>query len=444
MHILLLHHGAKAVDTSGHVLDGNVIALEHRKRTAHKANAGLGAVAGNVDGDKAALAGHAGNDGLRLALVSRLANDGAGVLWRIGVLDDQRNACLAHGEHGLLVQDTCAHVRKLAQLLVGNARNGLSLGNNTRIGRIEARDVSPVLVQVGAQALGQNRARDIAAATVEQLDLPLTRRAIETGHNKAALLAVLLHQLGGAVHAERTVVMERHDRRGVQERQAQVLGHQASGEVLAAAHELLGRVAARAGALGKGRELLADGIGKLQLVSNIKIALANVLEQLLARHVILNVRVNQVEQVGHLGVALKAATAGGNHHKTASRVGIDDGLDLLEVFGVGDRRAAKLGNLNHGLEVTFLKSLCEPILRALIPWFHRLGPRHPRSSVIWELIIVHEDALYRAQVRWQSAPASLPTGVCLSRTSSAPSRSISARLQINRTLKSLKMCWECY
>ena len=141
--------------------------------------------------------------------------------------------------------------------------------------------------------------------------------------------------------------MERHNRRGVQERQAQVLGHQASGEVLAAAHELLGRVTARAGALGKGRKLLADGIGEFQLVSDIKIALTNVLEQLLARHVVLDVRVNQVEQVGHLGVALKAATAGGNHHKTAGRVGVDDGLDLLEVFGVGDRRAAKLGNLNH-------------------------------------------------------------------------------------------------
>ena len=82
---------------------------------------------------------------------------------------------------------------------------------------------------------------------------------------------------------------------------------------------------------------------------------------------VLNVRIDQIEQVGHLGVALKTATAGGNHHKTASRIGIDDGLDLLEVFGVGDRRATKLGNLNHGLEVTFLKSLCEPILHALIP-----------------------------------------------------------------------------
>ena len=71
---------------------------------------------------------------------------------------------------------------------------------------------------------------------------------------------------------------------------------------------------------------------------------------------ILNVCVNQIEQVSHLGVTLKAATAGGNHHKTAGRVGIDNGLDLLEVFGVGDRRAAKLGNLYHGVEVTFLKA----------------------------------------------------------------------------------------
>ena len=88
VNVLLLHHGAKAVDAGGHVLNGNVIAFEDRKRTAHKADAGLGAVAGNVDGDKAALAGHAGNDGFRLALVGRLANDGARVLRRVGVLDD--------------------------------------------------------------------------------------------------------------------------------------------------------------------------------------------------------------------------------------------------------------------------------------------------------------------------------------------------------------------
>ena len=73
-------------------------------------------------------------------------------------------------------------------------------------------------------------------------------------------------------------MMERHNRRGVQERQTQVLGHQASGEVLATAHKLLSRVATGASTLGKGRKLFADGIGKLQLVSDIKIALANVLK----------------------------------------------------------------------------------------------------------------------------------------------------------------------
>lgn len=151
-------------------------------------------------------------------------------------------------------------------------------------------------------------------------------------------------------------MMERNNRRGIQERQTQVLGHQTGGKVLAAAHKLLSGVATGASTLGKGSKLFADGIGELQLVSDIKVALANVLEQFLARHVVLNVRVNQVKQVGHLGVALKTATAGRNHHKTAGRVGIDDGLDLLKVFGVGDRRAAKLGNLNHGLEVTFLKA----------------------------------------------------------------------------------------
>ena len=116
------------------------------------------------------------------------------------------------------MQNACAHVRKLAQLLVGNARNGLSLGYDARVGRVEARHVGPVLVQIGTQALGQDRAGNISAATVEQLDLALARRAVEARHNKTALLTILLHQLGGAIHAERAVVMERHNRRGVQER----------------------------------------------------------------------------------------------------------------------------------------------------------------------------------------------------------------------------------
>ena len=131
-------------------------------------------------------------------------------------------------------------------------------------------------------------------------------------------------------------MMEGDDLRGVQERQTQVLGHKASGKVLAAAHELLGGIAARAGALGKCRELLADGIGKLELIGDIKVALANVFEQVLARNVVLDVSTHQIEQVGHLGIALEATAAGGNHHKAARRIGVDDSFDFLEVLGICD------------------------------------------------------------------------------------------------------------
>ena len=131
-------------------------------------------------------------------------------------------------------------------------------------------------------------------------------------------------------------MVEGDNLRGVQERQTQVLGHQTSGKVLTAAHEFLGGVAARACTLGKCRKLLANGIGELKLIGDIKVALANVFEQVLARNVVLDVRAHQIEQVGHLGVALEATAAGGNHHKAARRIGVDDSFDFLEVLGICD------------------------------------------------------------------------------------------------------------
>ena len=93
---------------------------------------------------------------------------------RVGVLDDQRDTGVAHGEDGLLVQDGGAHVGELAQLLVGDARDGLGVVRRCAGRRTGSRrDVRPVLVQVGLEALGEDGARDVAAAAVEQLDLAL-------------------------------------------------------------------------------------------------------------------------------------------------------------------------------------------------------------------------------------------------------------------------------
>ena len=64
--------------------------------------------------------------------------------------------------------------------------------------------------------------------------------------------------------------------RSVDERQPQVLGHEARSEVLTAAHELLGGVTTGAGAFGKRRELLADRVVEPKLVGDVEIALADV------------------------------------------------------------------------------------------------------------------------------------------------------------------------
>ena len=200
LHIRSLHHGGKLVHAGGHVLDGDAVALEDGQGAAHEADAALGTVAGDVDRKETALAGDAGDDGLGIALLGGLGDDGAGVLRRVGVLDNQRNARVADREDGLLVQHGRAHVGELAQLLVGDARNGLRALDDARVCGQKARDVRPVLVQVRLQALGQDGAGDISAAAIEQLDLALLSGTVEAGHDKAALAGVLLDQLGGALH----------------------------------------------------------------------------------------------------------------------------------------------------------------------------------------------------------------------------------------------------
>ena len=142
-------------------------------------------------------------------------------------------------------------------------------------------------------------------------------------------------------------MVERDHVGGVDERQAQILGHQASRKVLAAAYQLLGGVAALAGALGKRGKLLADGIGKPKFVRDIEIALTDVCQKVIAGHVVIHVGVDQIQKVGDLGVTREPTTARGHNHKATGGICVDDPLDLLEVLGIGDRRAAELGDLNH-------------------------------------------------------------------------------------------------
>ena len=182
------------------MLDRHAIALEDRKHAAQIADLVGHVVLEDVNRYKVPLARNARDDRLVGNEVLAVGDDRPGVERAVGVLHRDGNARLHDREYGLLVQDARAHVRKLAHLLVRDAADGLGMLDDARVGGEEAGDIGPVLIQIGIQALGKDRARDIAAAAIEQLDLSLARGAVEARHHETARNAPLLDERVRAGH----------------------------------------------------------------------------------------------------------------------------------------------------------------------------------------------------------------------------------------------------
>ena len=142
-------------------------------------------------------------------------------------------------------------------------------------------------------------------------------------------------------------MVEDHDVGGVDEGKPQVLGHEVGGEPLAAGDHVLRGVLLDVAR--EGLELLGNRPLEAELVGDVLEALLDVGEKRRAVHVVLHVGVDQQEQVGDLVVTGEALAGGGDHHKAAVGVGLDDALDLAELLGRGDGRAAELCDLDHVL-----------------------------------------------------------------------------------------------
>ena len=246
------------------------------------------------------------------------------------------------------MQHARAHVRKLAKLGIGNTRNRLRIIDDARVGCKEAGNVSPVLIQVGAQALSHNRARDISAAAVEQLDFAIFRRAIEARKHEALFLADRsLELFGSLIHIDRAIGAERNNVGRIDEREAQVFSHHAAREVFAAAHDILRRVFSTLRELTEDAEFMGNGVAQIQLFGNFAEALADSAQKVIACHVVLQVSVHQIQQVGNFAVELITLAGGAHDDKTARGVGLDDCLDFFELAGRAHARAAELRNLDH-------------------------------------------------------------------------------------------------
>ena len=143
------------------------------------------------------------------------------------------------------------------------------------------------------------------------------------------------------------VLIERNHVGGVDEGKAQIFGHHARGEVFAAADDVFGREIAALGAFAEYAEFVADGIIQIEFFGDFAEALTDSSEQVVAGHVVLQVRVDQIQKIGDLAIGLIALARGGNHDEPTGRIGLDDLLHLLELLGGADARAAELRYLDH-------------------------------------------------------------------------------------------------
>ena len=159
----------------------------------------------------------------------------------------------------------------------------------------------------------------------------------------------LLHLGGRLLHVDLAVGREGDDLGRVHEREAQVLGHQARSEILAAAHDELGRVVAGDRSMMEAAEFLADRIRKPEVAGDFAETLAHRAQKVVAGDAVLQVRVRQIQKVGDLGIARVALADGRDHDELARGVGFDDALDFLELACGADARTAELRNLNHAL-----------------------------------------------------------------------------------------------
>ena len=313
--------------------------------------AGVAGHTGLGDGDdgEALLARDAGDEAAVVrVLLDALENGGAGVLRLVRVADVERDVLLTHGEDGALVEHLRADVAQLAQFTVGEMADGRGIVHDARVGHQNAGDVCPVFVDVGVQRRRCQRTGDVAAAAGEGTDAPVGHHAVEAGNDHAAVARGAAQRLVGRVGIHRAVEAELHPLGGVEELVAEVLGHQPRGEVFAARGQLV-LFDALLHLRPQGVEVGIQVELQTAVVRDLEIARADHVENFLAAHAVFDVRGAEVQKVGDLVVAGKALAGRGHDDHAAGLVGLHDGLDLGELLGVGERRAAEFQNLKHFL-----------------------------------------------------------------------------------------------
>ena len=241
---------------------------------------------------------------------------------------------------------------EFADFAVAHVFNRQRIFNDARVGHEHTRDVGPVFVLGGIDAVSEDGARNVGAATAEGLDFATEVCTIEARqHVELVLVGERLRDVFVGLRDNAVLVVERDQREGVDEVCTQVLGHEACAEEFATAHEEV-----RAHGFGLVLQLVLEAVeifGQLvfetEVLADFVIALTDQVPRGRKVEALGGEVVGAVEEVGKLRLFGIALAGGGNDNDLAVLVGFNDGLDLLELAGIGDRAAAELAydSLTH-------------------------------------------------------------------------------------------------
>lgn len=100
----------------------------------------------------------------------------------------------------------------------------------------------------------------------------------------------------------------------------------------------------------------SEGLGDVELEAEVgddlAVAVGEEGEDIIEADALDDVGLAKVKEVGDLGVLLVALAGGGGHDVAALRIGLDNGLDLAELRGVGEGGAAELADFHaHGEKI---------------------------------------------------------------------------------------------
>ena len=342
----LMHHNRHRVDSGGHVLNRDAVVLESLQNLAAEADLGIHHVLGDQNRAEILFAGNA-CDGVAGLLAGALHNPGSVILRLVRVLDVDRNAFMANRENGIFVQNAGTHVRQLAQLLVSDGMNGNRIVHDPRIRHQEPGHIRPVLVDADMAGTCHDGAGDIRSAAGEGFHLSVCAAPVKSRNDRIFQPGKLLFGLflrPGLIQL--TVLVKKDDLRRVHEREAEVLCHDVSVQILAAGSRVI-TVRLVLQICLNGPELLLQRILQPESLNDFIVAGLNLAERI---REILSFRrkiIAAVQKIRHLSVSGKPLSGRRGHHIDSARVRVNNRADLLELLCIRKRTSAELDNLFH-------------------------------------------------------------------------------------------------